>query len=150
MEAEQQKLSPEKVLVDLIRNNLDELCLGWMRIVRNSQITRSYGVFDQDVVLQRIKTCYTHLAQWMAGEFSKADIASFYTSEGAARRREGFKLAEVVRAFIVARRVLWYKVRDEGFVDPSMSADMALLINNRVMLFFDRAVYYTTIGYERT
>jgi hypothetical protein len=149
MRGQRLMLGPEKTLVEIIDNNLDELCQSWMRIVRNEKMTRSYQVFDQELVYQRIRRCYEHLARWLSGDFTKGDIASTYTAEGAKRRREGFKLAEVIRAFLVARRVLWFKVQEEGFVSPDMSGELAMLVNNRVLVFFDRALYYMTVGYER-
>jgi hypothetical protein len=65
------------------------------------------------------------------------------------RRREGFYLAEVIRALIVTRRVLWFKIQAEGLLGSIMDPQMALDLNNRVVLFFDRAMYFTTIGFER-
>lgn len=141
--------SPEQLLISLIDNNIDELTQNWLRIVRNHQITRSYGAFEDKELYDRAHKVYNQLSRWIAGEFTKGDIASYYTALGALRRREGFPLAEVIRALIVTRRVLWFKVQAEGFLDSAVDAELALLLNNRVVLFFDRAIYYTTSGYER-
>lgn len=149
MREEMAMLSPQELLVDLINRNLEELARSWLRIVRNHQITRSYGAFDEEELYRRALIVYEQLARWIAGEITKGDIASHYTSVGAERRREGFPLAEVVRALIVNRRVLWFKVQAEGFLDTPMDAELALLLNNKVVLFFDRALYYTVYGYER-
>ncbi len=149
MREEMAMLSPQELLVELITRNLDELARSWLRIVRNHQITRSYGAFDEKVLHERARKVYEQLARWIAGEFTKGDIASYYTAVGAQRRREGFPLAEVARALIVTRRVLWFKVQAEGFLDSPMDAELALLLNNKVVLFFDRALYFTIYGYER-
>jgi hypothetical protein len=137
------------MLVEFLSRNTEELTRNWMRIVRNHQLTRSYGAFDEDRVYERAFRMYDQLRRWVGREFTKGDIASYYTALGAKRRREGFDLAEVVRALIVARRVLWFKIQAEGFIDKSIPADLALEINNRVVLFFDRAIYYSTVGYEQ-
>lgn len=149
MTQERLMLSHERALIALIQENRDDLCKSWMKIVGNTPSTRSYKDFDQEVVYQRVDRCFEHLARWLDEDFSKADIATHYTAEGAKRRREAFKLSEVIRAFLVARRILWYKVQESGLVDPAMTADMALLLNNRVLMFFDRALFYMSIGYEK-
>ncbi len=138
----------ESFMADFIERNADELARNWLRIVRNHQLTRSYGAFDEDKLFERAKTVYQHLASWLRREISKADLESMFTALGATRRREGFYLAEVIRALIVTRRVLWFKIQAEGLLGNVMDPQVALDLNNRVVLFFDRALYFTTLGFE--
>jgi len=149
MKEEMTMSSPEQLLINLIDRHHEELTRNWLRIVRNHQITRSYGAFDEEELYARAHRVYGQLSRWIAKQFTKGDIASYYTALGAQRRREGFPLAEVIRALVVNRRVLWFMVQSEGFLDSAMDAELALVLNNRVVLFFDRAIYYTTLGYER-
>ena len=65
------------------------------------------------------------------------------------RCREGFALSEVIQALLVIRRVLWFKVQSDGFLDTALDLNMALALYNRVLLFFDRAIYFTSLGYEK-
>jgi hypothetical protein len=44
---------------------------------------------------------------------------------------------------------LWRKVLGEGLLDTMLDLYQAIELNNRVMLFFDRAIYFITIGYEK-
>jgi hypothetical protein len=37
----------------------------------------------------------------------------------------------------------------EGFLDTALDMYKALELNNRVILFFDRAILYTAVGYEK-
>lgn len=43
----------------------------------------------------------------------------------------------------------WLKVLAEGLLDTVLDLNQALELSNRVVLFFDRAIYYTTVGYEK-
>ena len=63
------------------------------------------------------------------------------------RRREGFPLAEVIRAMTATRRVLWFRLKDMG-IHTIMTPETALELNNKVVLFFDRLIYFTTVGYD--
>ena len=43
----------EKFLAEFIERNSEELTKNWLRIVRNHQLTRSYGAFDEDKLYDR-------------------------------------------------------------------------------------------------
>jgi hypothetical protein len=54
----------------------------------------------------------------------------------------------VIQALIISRRVLWLKIQADGFLDTAMDLHLGLNLNNKVVLFFDRVLCYTTIGFE--
>lgn len=139
----------EQLLVSFLERHAEELTRDWIRIVRSEEQTRSYHKLDEKTVYERALKVYQQLGRWVAGEFTKGDIQSYYTAVGGRRRREGFALAEVVRALVVARRVLWFKIQSEGMLQAEIDPELALLMNNKVLLFFDRAIYYVTRGFER-
>ncbi len=149
MEGQPMMMGREQLLVQFLERHADDLTKNWMRIVRNETRTRSYQAFDEKTVYERARKMYQQLGRWVAGEFTKGDIQSYYVAVGARRRREGFSLCEVVRALIVARRVLWYKLQSSGVLETEMNPELALEMNNKVLLFYDRAIYYATVGYER-
>lgn len=80
---------------------------------------------------------------------TEADIARDYTELGAQRRSEGFLLSEVIQALIVTRQVLWRKVEADGLLDTALDLYAALELNDRVTLFFDRAIFHAARGYEQ-
>jgi hypothetical protein len=149
MRGEGSRVGRESLLVDFLEAHAEELTQNWLKIVRSQSLTRSYQAFDEQKLHDRAFKCFNHLARWVAKEFTKGDIASYYTAEGAKRRREGFALAEVIRSFIVGRRVLWFMLQDAGVLGSVVSPDLALELNNRVVVFFDRAIFYTVVGYEQ-
>ncbi len=149
MKSETDELDPQTFMADFIGRNLDELADNWLRIVRNHPLTRSYRALDKEKARQVATTVYDQLQRWLAGGFTKGDIESSFTALGARRRAEGYGLSEVIRALTVTRRVLWFKVQSEGLLDQILEAEMALAVSNRVVLFFDRAIFFTTVGYER-
>jgi hypothetical protein len=149
MKAEKAMLGREALLVKFINDHSPELTQNWMKIVRSQPLTRTYHTYDERKLTDRAAKAFSHLARWVGNEFTHGDIASYYKAEGAKRRREGFSLAEVIRSFIVGRRVLWFKVQAEGLLGTVLDPKLSLDLNNRVVLFFDRAIYYTVVGYER-
>jgi hypothetical protein len=78
------------------------------------------------------------------------EIERYYTEMGMERCREGFRLSEVLSALFLTKRVLWDCVMSEGLMDSALSLYQTLELDNRVVLFFDKAAYYVAVGYEKS
>lgn len=135
-------------LVNLIESHADELSRNLLLDLKRHVSTPTYHKYDKRELYERAFNVYSHLGKWISQETSKEEIAKHYTALGKKRRREGFALSEVIQALIMTRRHLWLKVMEEGFLDTMLDLNQALELSNRVILFFDRAIYYTAAGYE--
>jgi len=91
----------------------------------------------------------TRLDSWLSKDKTKGEIQKHYTKIGEKRFREGIPLTEVVMALMLTKRHLWLYVIEKHYFDTSYEFQQALEFNNRVVLFFDRAIYFTTMGYEK-
>ena len=138
-----------KKLVDLIERNAAELTNAWLADIRKDPNTLTYRHFDPEAAYTRAFRVYSHLGKWISQETSKEEVARDYLELGAERCREGFALSEVIQALILIRRNLWRKVMEEGLLDTPYDLYQAIELNNRVSLFFDRAIFYTACGYEK-
>ena len=136
-------------LVDLIERHADELSKNLISDLQQHVTTPTYHSYDEKELYNRAINVYGNLGKWISRETTKEDIARYYQALGAQRKKEGFVLSEVIQALIIAKRHIWLKVQSEGFLDTIMDLYKAMELSNRVVLFFDRATYYTTVGYER-
>jgi len=91
---------------------------------------------------------YSRLDSWLEGNKVKGEVRDHYLKLGSQRYHEGIPLSDVVMALMLIKRHLWLYVMEQNFFDSSFQLMQALEFNNRVVLFFDRAIYFTTIGYE--
>jgi len=135
-------------LVELIENSADELTMNWLSDVKKSAKTPTYGNFNEKELFQRAFRVYSQLGKWLSRDTSKEEVKSYWTSLGRQRRQEDFALSEVIQAIALLRRHLWNKVQSEGLLDSAYDLFQAMELYNQVTLFFDRAVYYTALGYE--
>jgi hypothetical protein len=135
-------------LVDLIERNAADLTGKWLELVKKHPGTRSYHTYDQAELYERAFSVYSQLGKWLSDSTTQEGIERIYTTMGAQRRKEGFKLSEVMQALIITRRVLWGKIEADGLLDSALDLNMALHLNNRTILFFDRAMIYAAQGYE--
>lgn len=136
-------------LVDLIERNAAELTNNWLIDVRKEESLTTYHRYENVILFERAYRVYSQLGKWISHETSKEEVARDYMELGAERRREGFALSEVIQAIILIRRNLWRKVMDEGLLDTTLDLYQAINLNNQVNRFFDRAIYYTALGYEK-
>jgi hypothetical protein len=135
-------------LVKLIEKNANQLTKNWLTDVRKHPHTKTYHDYNEEELYNRAFDVYSRLSKWISRETSKEEIYDHYFALGSRRRKEGFALSEVIQAMIITRRHIWLKVMSEGFLDTALDMYKALELNNRVVLFFDRAIHYTAIGYE--
>jgi hypothetical protein len=55
----------------------------------------------------------------------------------------------VVQALIRMRVHLWRKVLSEGLLDTAYELNQAIELNTQVVRYFDRAIYFTIVGYMK-
>jgi hypothetical protein len=135
-------------LVELIEKNAEKLAQQWLKDVRQNVRTPFYHAFNPDDLHERAITMYKGLGHWLSVETPKEETARFYKKYGYERFREGFPLPELIYSFILFRRHLWLYILHVGFLDSAYELLRALELNNRVILFFDRALYNMAMGYQ--
>lgn len=135
-------------LVSLIESNADDLTKHWLGDVRENPSTPTYHEFDEEKLYKRAHLVYSQLSHWISRSTSKDEIRNYYTRLGQERFEEGFALHEVVSALVLLKRHLWLYILSDGQLSTAFELYQSLELNNRVVLFFDRAIYYTIIGYE--
>jgi hypothetical protein len=135
-------------LVRLIETSAEDLTRGYLRDVKSLTSMPTYQSWNEAEVFERAYKVYSQLGKWISRETTREEVRDYWTALGRQRRREGFALSEVIQAIHLVRKQLWEKVRSEGLLDSAMDLLMALELFNHVILFFDRAVFYTGRGYE--
>jgi len=136
-------------LVHMIETHADELARHWLQDVRQSDATPGYHALPEETLYRRAFDVYSRLGRWIGGDEHRAEVEKTYTELGRQRFHEGLPVSEVVEALALTKYRLWSHVRDNGLLDSAVHLYQALELYNRVVLFFDRATYYTIIGYER-
>lgn len=136
-------------LVELIENNADELAKRLCKDLLSREETKGYRTLSEDLVYKRVHDVYSNLGAWLGKDkYTSGEIRKVYTELGKKRYREEIPLHEVILAFMLIKRHLWLYVREKQFFDSAYELYQALELNNNVVLFFDRVIYFVSIGYE--
>jgi hypothetical protein len=133
--------------VELIENNAEKLAREWLKDVRKNVHTPTYHTFDEDRLFQRAFDMYKNLGLWLNVQTPKEQTTKYYLKYGQDRCQEGFPLPELIYSFILFRRHLWLFILHSGFLETAYELLRALELNNRVILFFDRALHSMSLGY---
>jgi hypothetical protein len=135
-------------LVDLIERNADELTTSYVLSIQRDHRMPKYQGFNQNEVFRRAYRVYSQLGKWLSRETTKEEMRDYWTALGRQRRKEGFPFSEIVLSLCHIRGVLWEKVQSEGVLDTALDLYQAMDLHHRVVLFFDRAMYFAAAGYE--
>jgi hypothetical protein len=140
--------SVSQKLVDLIERNADELTRQYLQEVKLNIRLPSYRNFDEAELYKRAYRVYSKLGSWISQKTTKEEFKNYWKELGKQRRQEGFPLSEIILSLCILRLRLWQKVESEGLLDTALDLYQALELSNRVVVFFDRAIYFTSSGYE--
>ena len=134
-------------LVKLIEQDANQLAAAWLKDVKKNTKLPFYHNFDDKDLFNRARQVYAHLSKWIAWETSRDEVVAQYIQHGSQRRLQQFPLSEVIQALILMRVHLWQKVLAEGLLDTAEEFNQALELNTQVVRYFDRAIYYTIVGF---
>ncbi|MGB6065511.1 MAG: hypothetical protein WBG50_11930 [Desulfomonilaceae bacterium] len=77
-------------------------------------------------------------------------IADRYVQLGIRSCEEGFSCSAIVRLLILLKRHIWLFFQESNFAGQPFDVRSIIALNNRTALFFDRAIYFVLVGYERS
>ncbi len=136
-------------LVRLIETNSDTLSAGLLAKVQNSELTRSYRNVPADDLKDRVFDIYRHLGEWLLGKGSSFDIEQRYEEIGTQRVHQGVPISELIWVIILTKENLWEFLQKESLPERPIEAFGELEMLKLLDQFFDRAIYYASVGYER-
>src|SRR5690349_22680153 len=135
-------------LVRLIETHSDRLAEGLLIKLQECDKCKSFTRIPTEEFRQRVFEIYQHLGEWLLGK-KEEDIARRYTEIGARRHAQGVPLAQLVWAIVLTREHLWEYLKHEANVEKPVEVFGELEMLQLLEQFFDRSVYYATVGYEQ-
>ena len=135
-------------LIRMIEEHAEELTRALLADLKCNPRTPSYHQLASHQIHDRVYNVYRNLGQWL-GNTLDSEVEHAYTSLGARRCRERFPLSEVVYALILTKYHLRDYINSSGLVDSAVDLYQQAQLHRLVGQFFDKAIYFTTQGYER-
>jgi len=134
--------------VKLIEENHQEITNRFMNDLLKHADTAAYRNIDRDFIYESSDRIYRDLSKWIAREYPKKKIEERYSTIGKDSYISRIPFHQAQKALVLQKRHLWLFVIDMLDDDNTMYME-AIELNNRVALYFDRAIYYMLKGYEK-
>lgn len=134
-------------LVRLIERHSEELALGLTQQVRDSERTSDFKRIPRDELRLAAVEVYRNLEEWLLQK-KEDDIGKRFRMIAARRAAQEVRLCQLVWVLVISRNHLWHFLQRESFVDNIFELFGELEVQQMLNQFFDRAIYYSILGYE--
>lgn len=135
-------------LVRLIEAHSDALAQSLTEKIRTSQRTLDYLKVPPEELKQQCYEIYAHLGEWLLSK-TETEIEHHYISIGQRRLEQGIRISDFVWAIVITKENLVHYLQGQGVADVAFELLGELELVQLIEQFFDRAMYYGTVGYER-
>jgi 8-oxo-dGTP diphosphatase len=135
-------------LVALVRDHAEEVTQLWLDEVRSNPTTTTYRTVDPDQLFDRGYTAISQFGRWLKGREADDEVRAFYQALGRERKALGFSVREVLSSLTLLRKHVWTYTRTHGVWERPIDVYRVLELNRRIVLFFDKAMYHTAVGFE--
>ena len=135
------------MLVEIIESDSDKIAKTWYREVKDSNYTPSIDSISEEDALKLATDVYRKLGYWLMRTHAH-EVKENYHRFGEQLYWKHFRMEEVVMTLVLIKRYLWLHLLEGGLMTTSLNLYQALELNNKVVLYFDRAIYFAIIGYK--
>jgi len=119
----------------------------WVSEVKNDQGTVSFDSSRIEHSRERLANIINHLSEWISYDTTKDEIGRRYAKEGSEYFDAKIPLCEIVRSFALLKRIIWSFTINECSVDSAFELYQMSELDERIIVFFDQAIYYLIRGY---
>jgi|GEM_PF-160382 len=133
----------------IIENHADSITKSWIKEIKSNPGTTSFAKLSEKELHNMVYDIYKKLGHWIVKDQELLkEICAFFVHNARAYQKDGLKLSEVTYATILARVELWKYLMTQGMITEAIDLNRSLDFSQRINYFFDKAIYFTTIGYE--
>jgi len=135
-------------LVRLIETHSNELASCLLNRVRSSEATAAYDQVPDEDLKDRVYEIYRHLGDWLITR-DQFDLEERYEKIGARRASQSVPFSQLAWAIVLTKDNLWEFLKLHSEMERPVEVFGELEMLQLLDLFFDRAVYFAAIGYEK-
>ena len=135
-------------LVRLIETHSQSLATCLLDRVQESDLTENYQKnVPGEELRDRVYEIYRHLGEWLIAK-DESQLEQRYLEIGARRAVQRVPMSEVIWVIVLTKENLWEFVKKEAVLERPVEVFGELEMLQLLEQFFDRAIYYASIGYE--
>jgi hypothetical protein len=136
-------------LVQLIEDHADKLAEGLLYKLQHEQRCQNFvGKVPVLELKTRTYEIYRHLGEWLLNK-TESEIEERFVGIGIRRAHQGIAYCDLFWAFMVTKDYLWEYLEREGLLEQPVELFGELDLLHHLDRFFDRALYFAAVGYEK-
>jgi hypothetical protein len=135
-------------LVRLIETHSQALATCLLKRVQESDRVHDFRNVPPEELKERVYEIYRHLGDWLLGK-TEFDIETRYLEIGKRRAEQRVPLSQVAMVIVMTKENLWEFLKKETVMDRPVEVFGELEMLQMLEQFFDHAIYWTAVGYER-
>lgn len=135
-------------LVHLIETHSNELASCLLNRVHSSEATPDYYLVADEDLKERVHEIYRHLGEWLIAK-DESDLEQRYEKIGARRAKQQVPFSQVAWAIVLTKDNLWEFLKLHTEIDRPVEVFGELEMLQMLDMFFDRAIYFAAVGYEK-
>ncbi len=133
--------------VKIIEEEHQQITERFMNDLLKNPDTTAYRNLDVNFMYEETDKIYRDLSIWITKDYPKEKIREKYHKIGIARYNMNIPPSQVQKVIVLQKRNLWLYILNKLYNDETTHQEV-IDLSNRVILFFDRAVFYMLQGYE--
>jgi hypothetical protein len=135
-------------LVRLIETHSQALATCLLDRVQTSELTQCYKQnVPGEELKERVYEIYRHLGEWLIGK-DESHLEQRYLEIGARRAAQRVPLSELIWVIVLTKENLWDFIKKEAVLERPVEVFGELEMLQLLEQFFDRAIYFASVGYE--
>jgi hypothetical protein len=134
-------------LVRLIEGHSEELAESLVVKLHTSERTTGYRNIPARELKAAVLEVYQNLGEWLMSK-TESDVELRYRELGKRRSSQGVTLSQFMSSMLMTKEHLWGFLRRESISDGALQLYGELEFLQTLTTFYDRAIYYASLGYE--
>jgi hypothetical protein len=135
-------------LIRLIETHSEALAACLLERVQNSESIPDYDKVPREELKERVAEIYRHLGDWLMHK-DERELEKRYLMIGARRASQNVPFSQVAWAIILTKENLRAFLATESLPDRPVEVFGELEILQLMDHFFDCAIFYAAVGYEK-
>ena len=137
-------------LVNVVQNNSQKIIDLWLKDITTNPSTKAYHFFDQKDLFSKGMFIIGQFEVWLKGKKGESAYRDFYYSLGRQRKKEAIPIEDLVSSLSLLKKHIWMFTYSFGVWEKAVDMYRMFELSERLVYFFDKASYYTVMGYNQT
>lgn len=148
---EDKAVYPVKLLsdefIEAVEGNSLKIVNLWLDDILTNPSTLSYHTLDRAHLFAKATLLVENFACWLKGQKNEDFFRSFYCDLGKERKEDGVMLQDIISSFSLLKKHLWMFTYSFGVWEKTVDIYRIFELGERLVRFFDKAIYHTATGY---